>query len=567
MSILKLPNELLLKIGDACETRRDLSALSRTNSSMYQLLNRQMYRNALREHDGRIFLEALRDKKDDLVRGLVEVSNTIQGFSWMKFCFIWYDGITIRGTVRFLIAREQDLDIHAPSPFNGQMMLKSIVEESDGIAIDMLMEWKGDELLSEPAATQLPFVNYAARLGDTDIIRRLLSYGFPIDFRDEQDRTPLMSAAANGHDMAVRMLLESGASVFLTDRHYGLTALGWALRRGTSVASVRLLLMYGSDPNMHDKHNRHLVLTPLHSAFKGAIMPLLWAGLSFTDDELHIPHFMFDFACLYGLDDVARWVYRRWPALVKTNGGSLPWYFLLHAVQGMSIRVVRQLLEWGADPNLGGPWDESPLNCALKYEDIRAVVIVKDLLKYGADPNVVDKLGSPLQFALRFEKERSIVLCRLLLAFGLDLRRHRRASVAVLLYLAVDANDLDMVRQMDEQGVSMNLASESLPLPIIQAMEHGYVSLVNYLLCRGARYDVANRHGQTALTWAIVNGHVDTVHILLFFIDLEERRDEIESALVTSLLRGDDRVYQALVRAGFDLPEDLIGIQHLFGTA
>ncbi|KAL5357537.1 ankyrin repeat-containing domain protein [Aspergillus floccosus] len=549
MSILKLPSELLLMIGDACESHSDLSALSRTNSFMYELLNRHI------------------DKEDDLVRGLVEVSNTIRGFSWTKFCSIWYDGIAIRGTVRFLIAREQNLDIHAPGPFNGQEILKSIVEEADAVGIDMLMEWKGDELLAEPAASQLPFVYYAASLGQTRVIRRLLRNGFPIDFRGEQGRTPLMIAAANGHVMAVKMLLERGASVALTDRNHRLTALGWALRRGTTVGSIRLLSIHGSDPNVRDKHNRHLILTPLYLAFTSAIMPLLWGGASFSNDELHIPHFLFDFACQYGLDDVVRWVYRRWPELVRTDGGSLPWYFLLHAVHGLSVRVVRQLLEWGADPNLGGPWDESPLNSALKYEDIRAVLIVKDLLNHGANANVIDKLGTPLQFALRFEKERAVVFCRLLLAFGLDLRQHRRAIVAELLHLAVDANDLDMVRQVDEQGVSMNLASGNHKLPIIQAMSHGYVPIVNYLLYRGGRHDVANRHGQTVLTWAIANGHVETVRTLLHLINLKERRDEIETALVMGLLRGDDRVNQVIVDAGLDLPGDFVGIQHLFGSA
>lgn len=71
----------------------------------------------------------------------------------------------------------------------------------------------------------------AASAGRTADIERLLQQGAPINGTDDAGRTPLMLAALNGQEAAVRQLLGLGANRDLVDRE-GLTALAHARRRG-----------------------------------------------------------------------------------------------------------------------------------------------------------------------------------------------------------------------------------------------------------------------------------------------------------------------------------------------
>ncbi len=79
----------------------------------------------------------------------------------------------------------------------------------------------------------------AASAGRTTDIERLLQQGAPINGTDEAGRTPLMLAALNGQEAAVRQLLGLGANRDLVDRE-GLTALAHARRRGLPVIAALL---------------------------------------------------------------------------------------------------------------------------------------------------------------------------------------------------------------------------------------------------------------------------------------------------------------------------------------
>src|SRR5262245_43720066 len=68
----------------------------------------------------------------------------------------------------------------------------------------------------------------AARKGQTEHVRALLTKGANVDGKDKEGRTPLMWAARNGHVETVTLLLERGAKPEERDRQ-GLTAYGIAV--------------------------------------------------------------------------------------------------------------------------------------------------------------------------------------------------------------------------------------------------------------------------------------------------------------------------------------------------
>ncbi|ETS82540.1 hypothetical protein PFICI_04416 [Pestalotiopsis fici W106-1] len=81
----------------------------------------------------------------------------------------------------------------------------------------------------------------AIERNSADLIRALLKAGANIEGRHKNGRTPLLIAAADGHPVAVKTLLEAEADVDASDPIKGLTALMWALRmRHKEVVEIML---------------------------------------------------------------------------------------------------------------------------------------------------------------------------------------------------------------------------------------------------------------------------------------------------------------------------------------
>lgn len=94
----------------------------------------------------------------------------------------------------------------------------------------------------------------AAFLEDLDDVRCLLAQGANPDARDEEQRTPLMLAVAEGHREMVRALLEAGADPNLRDQD-GWSALDVAVAR-KMIEIAWLLVQFGADVNASDDLHR-----------------------------------------------------------------------------------------------------------------------------------------------------------------------------------------------------------------------------------------------------------------------------------------------------------------------
>ena len=107
------------------------------------------------------------------------------------------------------------------------------------------------------------------RRGDLEMVRRLLDCGADVNAQDNDNWTPLYSAAWNGRLDLVQILLEHGATVNAPTR-YGETSLYKASENGY-VDVVRLLLERGADPNISDSRGN----TPSDVASRPEVIQLL----------------------------------------------------------------------------------------------------------------------------------------------------------------------------------------------------------------------------------------------------------------------------------------------------
>jgi hypothetical protein len=97
--------------------------------------------------------------------------------------------------------------------------------------------------------------------GDARRVQRLLARGISANTGDYYGKRPIAHAATGHHVEVVRLLLDAGANVNEVDPEDGSTpltrALIWApLRPGGALATIRLLLERGADPDHRPANGR-----------------------------------------------------------------------------------------------------------------------------------------------------------------------------------------------------------------------------------------------------------------------------------------------------------------------
>jgi len=123
-----------------------------------------------------------------------------------------------------LLLAQPGLKVDEQSP-NGNTALMMAALQKNKPAVLALLE-KGAQV-NRPGWTAL---HYAAAAGDLDIMKLLLERHAYIDAASPTGTTPLMLAAREGQEDAVRLLLEEGADATLKDRAWRENAAEFAVR-------------------------------------------------------------------------------------------------------------------------------------------------------------------------------------------------------------------------------------------------------------------------------------------------------------------------------------------------
>lgn len=210
----------------------------------------------------------------------------------------------------------------------------------------------------------------AAKKGDINEVRRLISEGANVNAKDNDGWTPLHWAVKNNHSTTAEVLLDNGAGLITFEsfqEHYVWrkyqeietehckNSLHLAARLG-NLEAVEDLLGKGADVNAQNDIGK----TPLHFAAENGYKEVVEALL---DKD--------------GIDVNA-----------KDNDGKTPLHF---AADNGHKEVVEVLLKGGANVNAKDNSGYTPLHCAANnlYKDV-----VKALLDKGANVNAEDNDGS-----------------------------------------------------------------------------------------------------------------------------------------------------------------------------
>ena len=126
-------------------------------------------------------------------------------------------------------------------------------------------------------------------------------------------------------------------------------------------------------------------------------------------------------------------------------------------------------------------------------------------------------------------------------------------EVSLTLFSAVDANCIDLVTKLLDQGASVDARDRLGARPLSHAAKSGHLQMVDLLLARGAPIDARNLAGATALYFAAERSHISIAQRLI------ERGADVKltgrsgiSPIAAAAYAGNDVIVDALLAHGAD---------------
>jgi ankyrin repeat protein len=126
-------------------------------------------------------------------------------------------------------------------------------------------------------------------------------------------------------------------------------------------------------------------------------------------------------------------------------------------------------------------------------------------------------------------------------------------EVSLTLFSAVDANCIDLVTRLLDEGASVDARDRLGARPLSHAARSGHLQMVELLLARGAPIDARNLAGATALYFAAEGSHISIAQRLI------ERGADVKltgrsgiSPIAAAAYAGNEAIVDTLLAAGAD---------------
>lgn len=377
-----------------------------------------------------------------------------------------------------------------------------------------------------------------------------------LNIKNNQGDTPFLISLANPNAINLRLFLEAGAKVQLSN-NAGLTALHQLAASSSAIPnSVSWLVEQGAALNQPDYAGK----TPLHYAVAS------YASSSTEDSTTDTV-----------LDQLIA---------LKTDlnnadkAGITP---LLLAIKLGKIELAQRLIALGADPKTADQAGNTSLHYAASLADGQELIKLlhekgvdlnalnaegnsaiflststdtlqtfKDL---GAKVNLVNKQNESLiaVFASREDKNTSLALIQRAREFGVDLNQLDNYQQNAL-HRSIRFNAPALSASLVQAKINLNQADQEGNTPLMLAVRSRSLYHVKLLLDHAADVNLANRFGKTALQQAIELGEDELAHLLLAAKAAINTKDaDQRSPLLTALANNRTALAAKLIALGADV--------------
>ncbi len=445
-------------------------------------------------------------------------------------------------TVRKLL--DSKVDVNAPGP-DGTPALHWLVRVDDFETARRLIRAGADA--SKPNRYGVTPMQLACANGNATMIALLLEAGADPNVRDAQGETALMTAARVGSAAAVATLLDHGAKIDARDPAFQQTALMMAVRDDHPDV-VQLLIGRGADVNVQTRTGAAPPwILPNSVPGFGHGIGIVRGGLPDRGSRYLIPGAMTPllYAARDGRIESAKLLLAAGADIERADAnGITP---LLMAITNNHVEMARFLIDHRANVNAVDWYGRTPLWASVELRNMdvdsstfengveRGPVLdlITLLLDKGVDVNVRTKEVPPIRRQmlhvtgdlswvdftgqtpfLRAALAADLETMRLLLEHGANPAIATYGGTTPLMAAAgvnwvVDqtwdegpAARLEAVKMCYELGLGVNDANSMGITAAMGAANRGSDDIIEFLVSKGAKLDVKDSEGRSALAWA-----------------------------------------------------------------
>uniref|UniRef100_A0A1A9VK18 ANK_REP_REGION domain-containing protein n=1 Tax=Glossina austeni TaxID=7395 RepID=A0A1A9VK18_GLOAU len=375
----------------------------------------------------------------------------------------------------------------------------------------------------------------AAKKGDINEVRRLISEGADVNAYDGSQDNSLYWAVKNDHSYIAKVLLDNGATFIAyessRERHvlskyekveaeHCKVSLHLAARLG-DLKAVKDLLKKEAHTNVNAQNDKGQ--TPFDLAVDEEIKDLLQSVKEANDKLLEA-------AKSGNIGDIENLLNEEGKAQVNATDqyGATPLHL---AAENGHTDIVNALLNEGADVNAKAVIDITPLLFAAQngHEGVVKVLLTAKEIDVNTYPQALyfaakDGHEGVVKALLTTEIDVKTLSKELVLAA----QNGHEGVVKVLLTAEIDVNEyfraLFLAAQNGHEGVvKVLLTTEKVDVAakddrgktlLHWAAEKGYTDIVNTLLGKGADVNAKDNYGETPIYLALQYGHVDVAKVL-----------------------------------------------------
>lgn len=348
------------------------------------------------------------------------------------------------------------------------------------------------------------------------LVELLLHYDADVNTTDKQGKTPLIHAAMNaGSDYRVfDMLIDKGAQVNAADSK-GRTALVYAVQEEQATRafySVTILLEHGANPNAKDSHGVTPVSLALQSGNVVILRHLIEKGgnVDLRGPRGETPLML---ACKKGDVGLVEELVRRGANVESRDTEGRSAFGI--AVQNNHVDATLPILRKGASLKKDLKLAEVALRKAVQTGD---QTLVKLILARQVNPNAKGPDGmAPLHYAVMCRDSGTRII-PLLIKFRADPDIQNADGTTPLMMVASDdrpdSHGLSAARELVGNGARLEVKDTEGQTALIRASSAGRVRLVKFLLQEGANPNACDSRGFTALGQAHKKFRADVIEVL-----------------------------------------------------
>lgn len=347
-------------------------------------------------------------------------------------------------------------------------------------------------------ADDITALHFAAHSGQLSITEYLITQGLDVNSNSVKMGTPILCAAEQNMIGTVKVLLENGARVDLTNEECYYHSALQAAAANNAECVVQMLLEAGAHPNVFGGTYGSPLCASVRAGNIGIARQLLEAGADINYSKGHKGTALeYAIACR-NFDFMKFLLECKADVNIPSNGkhGTA----LVAAIHKNSFDNVNILLEHGADANLSSSRGEKPAQAALQ---IGREKIFLELLGKGAQLAFKDQWGrGPLSTAIL--RKCFTLLPNLWGHPDVDVNERDSMGRTPLIWSALHGID-KMVRELQDHNANINAQDNSGKTALIYAIIKKYNYTVTELVKSGAAVGLKDVRGRDALYWASEN--------------------------------------------------------------